>query len=233
MIRGDGWAKYCIWEHSARLRDLYARRCRLEEDEMDCAAQAAELLSPYVAPGDSVLDVGCGSGYFFHSLRKRGLPVEYFGIDAAPTLIEIGRRFLPAYGLPPENLQVIRIEDLDGEADHVVCMNVLSNLDNYHRPLERMLKCARKTLILRESCKDEAEYAYVRDEYLDEGCDLAVYVNGYSAREVMAFVEAQGFHVRAVQDRRTGGRPELVIGYPHYWTFLVAVRPPGPGPRSV
>jgi ubiquinone/menaquinone biosynthesis C-methylase UbiE len=224
MIRDDGWLRYCIWEHSATVKELYARRCRLEEEEMTCAAQAAELLTPHVRPGDTVLDVGCGSGYFFHSLRRRGIPAEYFGIDAAPSLVAIGREHLPAYGLPADNLRVLRIEDLDGEADHVVCMNVLSNIDNYHRPLERILRCARKTAVIRESCAAETKYTYVRDEYLDPGCDLKVHVNTYAAAEFAGLIEANGFRVRQVTDRRTQGRPELVIGHPHYWTFFVAER---------
>lgn len=224
MIRWDGWLKYCIWEHSDTVKDLYTRRCRLEAEEMTCAAQAADLLQSHVQPGDTLLDAGCGSGYFYHSLRRRSIPVEYHGIDGAPSLIEIGRRFLPAYGLPAERLQVLRIEDLDGEVDHVVCMNVLSNLDNYHRPLERLLRCTRKTVIVRESCKDRADYAYVRDDFLDEGCDLKVYVNAYATTEVVSFIESYGFRVEKVLDRRTLGKPELIIGHPHYWTFFVGRR---------
>lgn len=222
MIRDDGWARWSIWEHSATVRDLYRRRCRLEAEEMTAHAQAAELLAPYVAPGDTLLDAGCGSGYFFHALRSRAIAVEYVGIDASATLIGIGRQELPAHGLPAERLRVLRIEDLDGEADHVVCINVLSNLDNYHRPLERLLACARKTLILRESVKDEAEYRYVRDTYLDQGVDLNVYVNAYPEAELVAFIESYGFRVRYVEDSHTGGRPELVIDHPHYWKFFVA-----------
>ncbi len=221
MIDGGGWIRYCTWEHSARLKELYARRCRMEEPEMDCAAQAADLLTPHVSAGDTLLDAGCGSGYFFHSLRARQIPVEYYGIDAAPSLIQIGRRYLPAFGLPPERLQVIRIEDLDGQVDHVLCMNVLSNIDNYHRPLERLLRCARKVIILRESCKAEGEYGYVRDTCLDPGHDLKVYVNAYPIGAVMDFIRSCGFRVRQVTDRRTQGRMELVAGHPHYWTFLV------------
>jgi len=222
MITGDGWHRYNIWEHSESLKELYGRRCRLEEGEMTCHAQAAELLIPHVTPGDTLLDAGCGSGYFFHSLKKRNIPVEYYGIDASPSLIEIGHKYLPGHGLLPENLKSIRIEDLDGEADHVVCINVLSNLDNYHRPLERLLNAAKKTIILRESCREEAHYSYVRDNYLDEGCELNVYVNTYCLREVMEFISSYGFRVRNVMDRRTQGEAELVIGYPHYWTFIVA-----------
>ncbi len=224
MILEDGWRKYCIWEHSATVRELYARRCRLEEKEMTCAAQAAELLGPYVTPGDTLVDVGCGSGYFFHSLRKRGIQVEYFGIDAAASLIEIGRTYLPAHGLPPENLRVMRIEDMNGAADHVVCLNVLSNIDNFHRPLERILQVAKKTVILRESCKDQAEYAYVQDRYLDGGHNLKVYVNAYCTHELMAFMADYGFRVITVEDRYTQGKPERVIDYLHHWKFFLAER---------
>lgn len=223
-IREDGWLSHCIWEHSATVRDLYLRRARNEEEEMTCAAQAAELLAPLAAPGDSLLDVGCGSGYFFHSLKRRAIPVEYHGIDAAPSLIAIGRRELPPHGLPAERLRVLRIEDLDGAVDHVLCMNVLTNLDNYHRPLDRLLSMARKSLILRESAKDGAEYGFVRDEFLDPGVDLAVHVNAYDASEIETFIAVRGFRVSRVTDRRSGGHPEMVIGHPHWWTFFRAER---------
>lgn len=224
VITAEGWNRYCIWEHSATVRDLYGRRCRLEAEEMTCHAQAAELLASLVSAGDTLLDAGCGSGYFYHSLKKRGIPVEYFGIDAAPSLIEIGRSHLPGYGLPAECLKVLRLEDLDGVVDHAVCINVLSNIDNYHRPLERLLRCARKTVILRESCKDGSEYHYVRDRYLDPGCDLNVYVNAYDRTELRAFITSYGYEVEFVEDRYSRGRPEMVIGHPHYWEFIVAKR---------
>jgi SAM-dependent methyltransferase len=223
-LRDDGWQRHCIWEHSTTVRELYTARARGEAEEMTCAAQASELLAPLVTAGDSLLDVGCGSGYFFHSLKRRAIPAAYHGIDAAPSLIAIGQRELPAHGLPAERLRVLRIDDLDGSVDHVLCMNVLSNLDNYHRPLERLLTMARKSLILRESAKGGALYSYVRDLYLDAGIDLKVHVNAYDADEVEAFIAGHGFRVERITDRRSGGRAELVIGHPHWWTFFRAVR---------
>ncbi len=232
MIRDDGWKNHSVWEHSTALAELYARRAGGREREMTCAAQAAELLKPHVEPGDTVLDVGCGSGHFYHSLRRRRVPAEYHGIDAAASLIESGRRQLAAFGLPPRRLRVLRIEDLDGEVDHTVCLNVLSNLDNFHRPLERILQCTRKTAILRESCKRGAESRYVTDHYLDGGCELKVYVNIYDISEFKSHIESYGFEVRTVTDRRTGGKPEMVIGYPHHWTFFVARRTRGRAVQS-
>ena len=224
MIRKDGWGPYCIWEHSATVRDLYVRRCRREAEEMTSHRQAAELLALRVKEGDILLDAGCGSGYFYHSLAYRQIPVEYWGVDAAPSLIKIGQSELPAYGLPAERLLPWRIEDLDGTVDHTVCLNVLSNIDNYHRPLERLLKMTRRSLILRESLKQGGEYHYVEDCFLDPDVKLNVHVNHYDIEEVCAFIRAYGFEVRQVIDERTGGKPEDVIGYPHYWNFLVAER---------
>ena len=222
MIRSDGWSRRNIWEHSATVRELYRKRARREAEEMTCHRQAAELLAPLAKQGESLLDAGCGSGYFYHSLK--GLGLEYYGIDATNSLVELGREALPSFGLPAERLRTLRIEDLDAEVDHVVCINVLSNIDNYHRPLERLLAAAGKTLILRESLADKADYQYVVDSYLDPGCDLRVHVNTYAIGDVVSFIESQGFAVEKVQDRHARGEPELVIGYPHYWKFLVCRR---------
>src|SRR5712691_6142388 len=154
---------------------------------MTAHAQAAELLAPRVQPGDTLLDAGCGSGYFFHALAARRISAEYWGADASRALIEIGRQILPGFGLPAERLLHLRLEDLEGEVDHVVCLNVLSNIDSYHRPLERLLQMARKSVILRESLKPGAEYSYVHDAFLDPGVDLKVHVNHYDVDDVMGF----------------------------------------------
>jgi SAM-dependent methyltransferase len=224
VVKADGYLAHSIWEHSENVATLYRARARDEAEEMTCASQAAELLAPLVAPGDSLLDAGCGAGYFYHSIRRRGLAVEYLGIDASPRLIAIGQQELPHFGLPADRLHAMRIEDFRGSADHVLCMNVLSNVDNYHRPLERLLKAARKSVVLRESAKAGSQYRWVRDEYLDAGVDLSVHVNAYDPDELAGFMERYGFAVERITDRRSGGDPEIVIGYPHWWTFFRATR---------
>ena len=224
IVGDDGFRRYCIWEHSEAVARLYRARARDEAEEMTCAAQAAELLTPHLTPGDSLLDAGCGSGYFFHSLRRRDLAVEYWGIDASSRLVDIGRIELVRFGMKPERLRNLRIEDFHGEADHVLCMNVLSNVDNFHRPLERLLRAARKTLVLRESANDGSSYAWVRDEFLDPGVDLSVHVNTYDTHEIMRFIERYGFQVERIADRRAADAAESVIGHPHWWTFFRAVR---------
>jgi ubiquinone/menaquinone biosynthesis C-methylase UbiE len=228
MIEPAGWDDFSIWDHSQTVKNLYARRCRREAEEMTAHAQAAELLASRASAGDTLLDAGCGSGYFFHSLATRSIPVEYWGADASRALIGIGREIMPAFGLAAERLLHARLEDLRGDVDHAVCLNVLSNIDNYHRPLERLLRMARKSVILRESIVDGARYTYVRDDFLDADVDLNVHVNHYDRADITAFIERYGFRVTQAVDRRSGGKPELVIGYEHYWTFLIADRVPDP-----
>src|SRR5258707_8238196 len=149
-LNNDGWRRYSIWEHSATVHQLYRARARDEAVEMSCAAQAAELLAPLVTSGDTLLDAGCGSGYFFHSLRRRDIPAEYHGIDASPSLIAIGREELPRFGLAPERLSVLRIEDLDGAVNHAISRNVLPKTTINHLPPGGLLRLAGNFLILPE-----------------------------------------------------------------------------------
>jgi 2-polyprenyl-3-methyl-5-hydroxy-6-metoxy-1,4-benzoquinol methylase len=223
-VHTNGWLKNNTWNHSQHIKDLYTKRCLKQVVEMTCHQQAAELLSKYVKSGDTVLDVGCGSGYFYHSLVNKNLTVKYWGIDATPSLIQIGKKHMLEFGLKPEQLQTVRIEDYDGQVDHVICINVLTNIDNYHRPLERILKSAKKSVILRESSKEGSEYLYVKDKYLDPEVDLKVHVNAYDTKEMVSFMESYGFNVTILEDRHSGGKPQNVIDYPHYWKFFVAER---------
>ncbi|EKD70838.1 MAG: hypothetical protein ACD_46C00373G0001 [uncultured bacterium] len=218
----QGWNKYSIWDHSATVYDLYKKRCLKAVEEMTAHKQAALLLRPLVHSKDTLLDVGCGGGYFFHVLQNYNIPVTYYGLDASETIIEIGKKCMPQYNLPSDRLLHGRIEDLDGKVDHIVCINVLSNIDNYHRPLERMLKMAKKSLILRESIAKTSSYLYVKDEFLDDGADLNVYVNTYDEKEITKFIDSYGFKSQFITDEYTDGKSQKVIGYEHHWRFVVA-----------
>jgi 2-polyprenyl-3-methyl-5-hydroxy-6-metoxy-1,4-benzoquinol methylase len=214
------------WISDRRTFELYRRRCRREAAEMTCAAQAAEILAGRVTPGETLLDAGCAGGYYFWSFRDRGVPVEYHGLDYTPELIEMARTELaPRAGLAPERFWVGAIENLDREFDNVICFNVLTNSPHYARPLERLLACARKRVVMRESMADSLIVRYTPDPYLDEDKrHIRVYHNTYPLDEVAGFMKEAGFAVTSVVDRRTGDGVEMVVDIPHWWRILVAER---------
>ena len=217
--------RYNIWEHSANVRELYAQRVWGEAEEMTCARQCAEIVAERAEPGMSLLDAGCGSGYYYLSFRERGIDTEYYGIDYSPSLIEIGRRHLPAAGLPPGRLQTAAIEDLDTEYDIVVCFNVLAWVPHYHQALERLCAAARRHLLIRTPLDRETLIRYEEDGYLEEGYNhLKAYWNIYAIDEFVRFMEDYGFRVRQVPDERTGDGVEMVVGKPFPWKILVGER---------
>lgn len=208
------------WANDAGTLALYRRRCRGEAEEMTCARQAAQILAPLVRPGESLLDAGCGGGYYLHSFRKAGMEVEYHGLDYTPEMIELARAEM---GLPPERFTLDAIENLDRPYDNVVCFNVLTNSPHYALPLERLLLSTKKRLLLRESMADELVVRFTPDPYLDEGArHIRVYHNTYPMAEVRGFIEAHGFTVTQLRDERTGDGVEQVVDIPHYWKILLA-----------
>jgi ubiquinone/menaquinone biosynthesis C-methylase UbiE len=54
-------------------------------------ANSAAYLVPHLAPGVSILDVGCGPGTITLDLAGRVAPAQVLGIDAAPDVVELAR----------------------------------------------------------------------------------------------------------------------------------------------
>ena len=214
------------WENDEKTIDLYRRRCRLEAEEMTCASQAARLLRKFVCPGETLLDAGCGGGYYAHSFRACSVPVQYHGLDYTPLMIEMARaETSPRAGIPEARFTLGAIEWLEGEWDNVLCFNVLTNSPHYALPLERLLRCTRKRLLLRESMGDSLIVRYSPDPYLDEGKrHIRVYHNQYPLSEVSRLMEELGFRVTPIVDERTNDAVESVVDIPHRWRILLAER---------
>lgn len=223
-VNQNGFDQYNTWGNSKELSKLYNDRVYQKAVELDCHAQYIELLTPYFTPGDSVLDAGCGTGYLRHSFAYRDLPVNYWGVDITPQFIESGRTAFQHFGYDHTQLITSSVLDISASVDHVACINLLSNLDNYHRPLERLLRSAKKTVIIRESITSRNLYQYVEDHFLDTLEYSRVHVNQYSLDDICRFIQQFGFTTRNVIDNHSQGRPQLVIGYPHWWSFVVATR---------
>ncbi|MDB5104275.1 MAG: hypothetical protein JWP91_1964 [Fibrobacteres bacterium] len=212
-----------VWSNDARLLEAYRKRCRRETEEMTCAAQAAEILAPLVAPGETLLDAGCAGGYYHWSFESRGVPVEYHGLDYTPECIALAREEMgSAAGLPAERFIPGSIESLDRAFDNVLCFNVLTHNAHFGKPLEALLRCARKRILIRESLGDALSVDFRADAFIDEGKrHLRTYFNTYPRVEVERLMDEAGFTVTRIRDRRTGDGTETVCGVPAHWRILL------------
>lgn len=221
-----------IWHHSTLFPELCDGRASGRLPETDSVAQTIALLTPLLRAGMRVLDAGCAAGHAWRSLAPLG--VEYRGIDSCDRAIEIGRRHLASTGVAPDALRTLRLEDLPRgkHYDAVICLNTLSYFPMFHEPLDILANAADRVLVIRSSFGDRTEVRYLPDVLLDAGFqDLRAYFNIYSRDEVAAFLEAEGFRVHWIADRRQqerfGGRPEIVGGIelPAEFLFAERVRP--------
>ena len=143
-------------------------------------------------------------------------------------MIQLARSELaPRAKLDPGRFLARAIEDLpdDEKYDNVLCFNVLTNSPHYAQPLERLLSCASKRILLRESMGDDLIVRYTPDPYLDKGKrHIRVYRNTYPLAEVEAFMEEHGFRATRIRDERTGDGTEMVVDIPHQWRILLGER---------
>jgi len=86
------------------------------EQEIDFVVGALGL-----APGQRVLDVGCGPGRHGLALARRGIEVE--GVDLSPEFVALAGAAAATEGLPAR-FSVLDVRDLaaDGEFDAAICL---------------------------------------------------------------------------------------------------------------
>jgi SAM-dependent methyltransferase len=196
------------------------------EPEMDAALQAAQILKELdLSPTTTLLDGGCGAGHFIHSLQKRGLNFKYLGVDYSPTIIQIGKKAYQNLGLDPSCLILESLDDLhDFQFEVAILLNTLSFNPDFRRPINRLVECGAKTLLIRDNFGDTTRIVWEVDGHLDPGANhLKGYWNTWSRQEMEDFLRLLGFQkISWIQDQRTLGQTELVVGKPYHWEFLLA-----------
>ncbi len=212
-----------IWAQTKNsLYPLYEERAKGHCPEMDCHAQAAAIYAPHFVAEDKILDVGGASGYFWHSLNRRGLLGKYYLLDQTADFLEMARRHLK---LSPEQILHTSLQETPSTYHAVFCLNVLFTLPDYRQGLERLLLATEKIIVLRTTLAAETTIRYECDAYLDETArKLKSYFNIWPLVEVAEFMESYGFMVNTVVDKRTGDRPEISAGKPFPWRWLIGVK---------
>jgi ubiquinone/menaquinone biosynthesis C-methylase UbiE len=201
-----------VWECSESVLHDFDKRAK-GKFTLSCCQQIAVLLKQYINKGDRLLDAGCGTAHFYHSLKDMNIPVEYYGIDISELLLANAKKNVSKFGLNPAHLKVQNILDIDVSYDFTVCINTLCFMPHYHAYLDRLLRATDKILILRMSLSDKEEISYLVDGCLDSPYeDLKLNFNTYDLEDVKRFIADSGFEVEQIRDEYTRDGEEIVAG---------------------
>jgi len=103
-------------------------------------ARRVKMLSNHLGPGMSVLELGCGTGYFTRELARSG--ADIVAVDVSPELLEMARTDCSAKNVRYEIQNACALSYPDAAFDSVVGSSVLHHLEIKEavREIHRVLK---------------------------------------------------------------------------------------------
>ncbi len=135
--KSTSWGKWTNWydRHLENSQDTYQEKL--------IKPNLLRVLNPKA--GQSILDVGCGQGYFARELAKAGAKV--LGIDVAGELIKLAKQQAGKnetyLTLPAENMTGLQ----DGRFDAAICVLALQNIKNMQAAVLEMAR------VLKPACR--------------------------------------------------------------------------------
>ena len=145
------------WVRETRVGTWFLGTNMWREHVLPNAIQELLRLGAPAAPGQTILDIGCGEGFAFPLLARHFSPRRLIGIDIDPALIARGHAVAEACSCPV-SLKIGNATDIDledGSVDIVFCHQTfhhLSEQDAAAREFFRVLAPG-GTLLFAESCR--------------------------------------------------------------------------------
>lgn len=131
--------------------NVYYKRAVGLSPEMETSKAIANILKKKVNIGNSILDVGCGSGHYYRSLKNRiKKPFFYTGVD--PYKIFLDKAKLAWKNDKNVNFKlgnIYKIPFKKNAFDISISCNVFIHLHDVIKPLKEIIRVTKKTVILR------------------------------------------------------------------------------------
>lgn len=184
-----------IWERlwgEQAYGKLMRRRALGKEPEMEQVKQLVKLVRKVYEPGMKVLDVGCGVGHFYPSLKKIDPNVTYHGVDISKHYVELAKDVFAG----EENFEVSRgdifnLKLKNNSYDIVICYMVLPFIPDYQKAVKEIMRITKRHVFIRLLLSD---YTYIIKIYkrgYGEGAPFEYY-NIYLEEEFVRYLKKFG-----------------------------------------
>ena len=184
-----------IWDKDETVELRTFHRTLRKLPEMECAKQLSSLIANIYQKNMTILDVGCASGHYYHSLKNLDIDLIYKGIDSTVKYIE----FAKEYFVNNNNVSfdIIDIYNLDKELnqkfDIVFCCNVILHLPTFQKPLVNLINASNKYIFVRTLISDKTHLSkFLHEDDFDQN-DKPInfcYQNTYSRSSIEEFINS-------------------------------------------
>lgn len=145
-----------IW--TKKYGEILLKRAKQQLPEMESSKSTAEKVKKSIRSDDRILDIGCGLGHYYISLKKRiDKDFDYYGLDIIDDYITKARKLFQDY--PNVNFKKGSIFSLPfkkNSFDIVMCNNFLHNLSSIQKPIGELLRVSNRYTIIRTLVGDRS-----------------------------------------------------------------------------
>jgi len=128
--------------------------------------------SQHLLDSGSLLDIGCGEGYWLKFLSER-TDLQLSGSDVSQIRIDLSRRNLDNENIP---LSIDDIRELSYESkefDQITALEVLEHIPGWQKGLDELIRVASKRVVITVPYNQELEYEVCPD------CGGKAYIDGH------------------------------------------------------
>ncbi len=141
-----------------RYGDVLFKRAIGKSPEMESSKAAAKIIKDIIKENYQILDVGCGPGHYFRSLKNKiNTNFKYSGVDVNSVYIELAQEAFKDYeGIDFQLADINNIPFEDNSKDIVMCCNVLLHIPSIKKPIEELCRIAKQFVLIRTLIGDRS-----------------------------------------------------------------------------
>lgn len=135
----------------------------------------------------SILDVGCGGGITYESLKTEGVDITYHGVDYCESAIKACHEMFPEGNFAVDDARILATTGCDAH-EIVLLRHTLDHIDNWEDTLRNAYRACSRFVVINLWVPPEAEHFEVK------GDDM--YYRTFDLQKLMTWIEVE-FDVEA------------------------------------